>query len=214
MEVITADDAFVHVSGHPAQDRLIQMYQWVRPQLAVPIHGEVATKPNMPAWVLSGRRHHHPENGSIIRLAGCEVVGQVQHGRLALDGKRIVPLDAGVMRGRHRMMYNGAAVATLVMDAAGALVTQPQVTVMGLIEDPKRVRSWSKSVSPCGKPLRSCRCKPGLTTRRCSRLPGSLYAAASMRARAKSRSLKSIWFGYRCVLTGDVDREQQDKGEP
>ena len=40
-------------------------------------------------------------------------------------------------RGRHRMMYNGAAVATLVMDAAGALVTQPQVTVMGLIEGPE-----------------------------------------------------------------------------
>ena len=80
-----------------------------------------------------------PENGSIIRLAPgpAEVVGQVQHGRMALDGKRIVPLDAGVMRGRHRMMYNGAAVATLVMDGEGALVTHPQVTVMGLIEGPE-----------------------------------------------------------------------------
>jgi ribonuclease J len=141
VEVVTADDAFVHVSGHPAQDELIRMYQWVRPKLAVPIHGEIrhqtehariARSCQVPDTII-------PENGSIIRLAPgpAEIVGQVQHGRLALDGKRIVPLDAAVMRGRHRMMYNGAAVATLVIDAEGALVTQPQVTVMGLIEGPE-----------------------------------------------------------------------------
>jgi ribonuclease J len=141
VEVITADDAFVHVSGHPAQDELIRMYQWVRPQLAVPIHGEIRHQTEHARIARSCQVADTiiPENGSIIRLAPgpAEVVGQVQHGRMALDGKRIVPLDAGVMRGRHRMMYNGAAVATLVMDAAGALVTQPQVTVMGLIEGPE-----------------------------------------------------------------------------
>ena len=141
VEVITADDAFVHVSGHPAQDELIRMYQWVRPKLAVPVHGEIRHQTEHARLARSCQVADTiiPENGSIIRLAPgpAEVVGQVQHGRLALDGKRIVPLDAGVMRGRHRMMYNGAAVATLVMDADGALVTQPQVTVMGLIEGPE-----------------------------------------------------------------------------
>jgi ribonuclease J len=141
VEVITADDAFVHVSGHPAQDELIRMYQWVRPKLAVPVHGEIRHQTEHARLARSCQVADTiiPENGSIIRLAPgpAEIVGQVQHGRLALDGKRIVPLDAGVMRGRHRMMYNGAAVATLVMDADGALVTQPQVTVMGLIEGPE-----------------------------------------------------------------------------
>ncbi|QQP92120.1 ribonuclease J [Skermanella sp. TT6] len=141
VEVITADTEFVHVSGHPAQDELVRLYQWVRPKLAVPIHGEIrhqteharlARACQVPDTII-------PENGSIIRLAPgpAEVVGQVQHGRLALDGKRIVPLDAGVMRGRHRMMYNGAAVATLVMDSEGELATQPQVAVMGLLEGPE-----------------------------------------------------------------------------
>ncbi|HYD30156.1 MAG TPA: ribonuclease J, partial [Azospirillaceae bacterium] len=40
VEVVTADQEFVHVSGHPARDELVSMYQWVRPQLAVPVHGE------------------------------------------------------------------------------------------------------------------------------------------------------------------------------
>jgi ribonuclease J len=141
VDVITADDAFVHVSGHPAQDELIRMYQWVRPKLAVPVHGEIRHQTEHARIARSCQVAETiiPENGSIIRLAPgpAEVVGQVQHGRLALDGKRIVPLDAGVMRGRHRMMYNGAAVATLVIDGEGVLVTQPQVTVMGLIEGPE-----------------------------------------------------------------------------
>ena len=103
-------------------------------------------------------------------------------------------------------MYNGAAVATLVMDAAGALVTQPQVTVMGLIGDPRPVRSWSKSVLPCGKRLRSCRCNPGLTTRRCGRLPG-LRVRRSFNASQGKKPLTEVhlvrlW----CSLTGDVDR--------
>jgi ribonuclease J len=141
VEVITADDAFVHVSGHPARDELIRMYQWVRPKLAVPVHGEIRHQTEHARIARSCQVAETiiPENGSIIRLAPgpAEVVGRVQHGRLALDGKRIVPLDAGVMRGRHRMMYNGAAVATLVIDGEGMLVTQPQVTVMGLIEGPE-----------------------------------------------------------------------------
>ena len=103
VEVITADDAFVHVSGHPAQDELIRMYQWVRPKLAVPVHGEIRHQTEHARLARSCQVADTiiPENGSIIRLAPgpAEVVGQVQHGRLALDGKRIVPLDAGVMRG-------------------------------------------------------------------------------------------------------------------
>jgi ribonuclease J len=141
IEVVTADDEFVHVSGHPARDELIQMYQWVRPKLAVPIHGEARHQIEHARLAKSCQVNETiiPEDGSIIRLAPgpAEVVGQVKHGRLALDGKRIVPLDAGVMRGRHRMMYNGAAVATLVLDARGDLVTQPQIAVMGLLDGPE-----------------------------------------------------------------------------
>ncbi|MFX8926199.1 MBL fold metallo-hydrolase RNA specificity domain-containing protein, partial [Acinetobacter baumannii] len=40
VEVVTADDALVHVSGHPAQGELVRLYQWLRPRIAVPIHGE------------------------------------------------------------------------------------------------------------------------------------------------------------------------------
>ncbi|WP_084536583.1 ribonuclease J [Azospirillum halopraeferens] len=137
--VVTADHAPVHVSGHPAQDELVSMYQWVRPRIAVPVHGEqrhqleharLARDCQVSETVV-------PTNGDVIRLAPgpAEVVTQVRAGRWALDGKKLVPLDNGLMRSRHRMVNNGAAVATLVMNGKGELVTAPQIAVMGLLDE-------------------------------------------------------------------------------
>ena len=47
----------LHASGHPAQEELKQMYRWVRPRTAIPVHGEV---PHMAA------------NARVARAAGVE----------------------------------------------------------------------------------------------------------------------------------------------
>jgi ribonuclease J len=81
-----------------------------------------------------------PENGSILRLAPgpAEVVGQVVHGRLALDGNRLVREGGQSLKNRVRMLHNGAAVATLVLDGRGRLVADPKVALMGLSDgDPQ-----------------------------------------------------------------------------
>ena len=43
VEVITEDNSQlpIHASGHPAQDELKAMYEWVNPRCAIPVHGEV-----------------------------------------------------------------------------------------------------------------------------------------------------------------------------
>lgn len=138
IEVVTADDAYVHVSGHPAQEELVQMYQWVRPKVAVPVHGEQRHQLAHARLAQSCQVPHGlvPTNGDVVRLAPgpVEVVTQVRSGRWAIDGKRLVPLDAGLMRARNRMVHNGASVVTLVMTTRGELVTAPQVALMGLLD--------------------------------------------------------------------------------
>ena len=139
VEVITEDDQFVHVSGHPYQDELTKMYDWIRPGVLVPIHGELlhlndqadlAEDHGIPDVIVG-------ENGSVIRLAPgpAEIVGHVPSGRLAIDGSRMIPVDGGVMRARRRIVFGGAAVATVVVDGRGRLMADPQLTAQGLIDD-------------------------------------------------------------------------------
>jgi ribonuclease J len=140
IELVTADEEAIHVSGHPARDELVRMYQWVRPRIAVPVHGEqrhqqahaaLAQECQIPDQIV-------PANGELIRLGPdgpARVVAHVRSGRMALDGKRLIPLDNGMMRTRSRMVNNGASVVTLVMTARGELVTAPQVAMMGLIDE-------------------------------------------------------------------------------
>ncbi len=42
VEVVTVDDAeyLIHASGHPAQEELKALYQWVQPEISIPVHGE------------------------------------------------------------------------------------------------------------------------------------------------------------------------------
>ncbi|MBI1208259.1 MAG: MBL fold metallo-hydrolase [Azospirillum sp.] len=139
IEVVTADDALVHVSGHPARDELARLYQWVRPRAALPVHGEprhqqahaeLARQCQVSQVVI-------PANGSVVRLAPgpAEAIGSVPSGRLAIDGKRVVPAGGGAIKNRRRVLANGGAVATVVLNGKGELVTGPQVSTFGLIDD-------------------------------------------------------------------------------
>jgi len=137
-QIVTVHDELVHVSGHPGRDELVHMYHLVRPKLAIPVHGEerhliehakLARECQVPAVAL-------PENGSIMRLlpGPVEVTGQVEHGRLAVDGNRLVRMSGNMIKSRVRMLHNGAAVATLVMNDKGKLIADPKIAVMGLLD--------------------------------------------------------------------------------
>ncbi len=138
IEVVTEKDHFVHVSGHPARDELTRMYQWVRPRIAVPVHGEMRhmTAHAELAKQCQVQQAIVPANGQVIRLAPgpAETVATVRHGRLALDGTVLRPMNSPVLRDRHRLMYNGAATASVVVDKKGALKADPAVTARGLLD--------------------------------------------------------------------------------
>lgn len=151
IKVVTADDAFVHVSGHPAREELVQMYQWVRPQVAIPVHGEarhlaahadLAQDCQVPEVLI-------PEDGIVIRLAPgpAGVLGHVHAGRLCVDGKRIVPMNNQALRSRTRMAHSGAVVVTLVMTPRGEFLAPPKVAIMGLLEEDEHEEEQAELVS-------------------------------------------------------------------
>ena len=136
VEVLTEKDHFVHVSGHPARDELSRLYGWVRPEIAVPVHGEVR---HLTAHAAFARELGVPQtvvvqNGDVLRLAPgpAEVLDHVPVGRLALDGATLLPLDSETIRTRKRLMHHGAVTITLVLDRAGNALADPAVSVLGV----------------------------------------------------------------------------------
>src|ERR1700757_4225628 len=126
IEIVTEEDHFVHVSGHPARDELVRMYQMVRPKIASPVHGE-ARHLIAHADLAEECQVQQPlviQNGDLVRLAasGASVVDEVPVGRLASDGKTLLPLGGAALKDRRRVTFNGTAVATLVLDGRGQFV--------------------------------------------------------------------------------------------
>ncbi len=139
VEVITDREADIHVSGHPARDELVRVYQWVRPRIALPVHGEVR---HMVEHAALARTCQVPEtivapNGTLVRLAPgpAEIIDHVPAGRLARDGDRLVPLDGNSLRERRKLLWNGSAAATLVIDAKGRAVAPPKVSLRGIDDE-------------------------------------------------------------------------------
>jgi ribonuclease J len=160
--VITDEDHLVHVSGHPARDELRQLYRLVRPRYAVPVHGEWR---HLSAHAgLAQEMGAIPilmEDGDILSLAPgrAEVVDSAPVGRLVLDTNRLVPLSGGVMAARRRMLFNGVAIASLAVDAAGQMRGRARISAPGLLEaeDPDAIRiadELAQVISDLPLPLR------------------------------------------------------------
>lgn len=137
--VVTDRDAGIHVSGHPSHDEVVRMYQMIQPRIAIPVHGEARhVQAHCAVAAQCGcAQTVTVENGSLVRLTAdepAEIVDHVETGRLAVDGPRLIRLDSDVVRDRRRMVFNGSAVCTVVLDRHGRLVTDPQVTALGLLD--------------------------------------------------------------------------------
>jgi ribonuclease J len=138
VEIVTEEDHFVHVSGHPARDELVRMYQMTRPKVAIPVHGE-ARHLIAHAHLAGECQVQQPlviQNGDVVRLAssGASVVDEVAVGRLASDGRGLLPVDGTALRDRRRVTFNGTAIATLVLDRQGRFAAPATISLIGVVE--------------------------------------------------------------------------------
>ncbi len=160
--VLTDNDHFVHVSGHPARDELKRLYALVRPRISVPVHGEWRHLSAHAALAQElGITPILVEDGDILSLAPGrpEVVDSAPVGRLVVDGNRLVPLQGSVMGARRRMLFNGVVIASLAVDEAGRLRGAPRLSAPGLFdpEDPETdriLRDFADSIADLPSNLR------------------------------------------------------------
>ena len=135
VDIITDRQAFIHVSGHPGRPELAEMYKWIRPEIILPVHGEVRHMHEQSRFALSlgVPRAINQVNGEIWRLApdGPERVGQAPAGRLVLDGDIILPADGTTINERRRISFHGQISAAVAI-RQGRLLGEPQIRLQGV----------------------------------------------------------------------------------
>ena len=136
VRTVTEKQAHVHVSGHPGRPELIQMYDWVRPEIVVPVHGEARHLAEHARLALSHgvRQAVVQKNGDMIRLAPGEAkkIDEVRVGQLILDGDVILPADGSTINERRRIGYGGLITVALVVADDGTLAGRPLVRPFGV----------------------------------------------------------------------------------
>ncbi len=117
IEIVTEKQAHIHVSGHPGRPELAAMYDWVRPQLLVPVHGEMRhmmeqARFGLECGITSALVQ---KNGQVVRLAPgpAKVIEHVRSGRLILDGDMITPADGSGIVERRRLSLSGHVVVAV-----------------------------------------------------------------------------------------------------
>jgi len=139
IEIITDSDHFVHVSGHPCRDELATMYSWVRPQIAVPVHGEMR---HLLEHARLARSLQVPDaqvarNGAMLRLAPdpARIIEHVESGRLYLDGHLLVSSHDPALQTRRRMSFTGHVIMTVVIDPDGEMIADAGVRLAGVPQE-------------------------------------------------------------------------------
>jgi len=134
--IVTERQAHVHVSGHPGRPELIEMYNWVRPQIVVPVHGEARHLAEQ-ARVALGHGVPHAvvqKNGDVIRLAPGDPkkIDEVRVGQLVLDGDIILPANGQTVNERRRIGFGGLITVAVPVGANGELAGTPLVRPFGV----------------------------------------------------------------------------------
>ena len=136
VKIITDQDHYVHVSGHPAHDEVVFMYQTIKPDIAIPVHGEkkhlranalIAESCQIPQILM-------PDNGNVIRLCSgkAEVIADVKTDALVVDGKQLTPLTSQTIKDRNKLLHNGSIFASIVLASDGLCDGPPVVTCIGV----------------------------------------------------------------------------------
>jgi ribonuclease J len=138
VEVVTDRTALVHASGHPRRGEVAKLYEWVRPKIVVPAHGEALhlaehalfAEERGIATVVKAR------NGDMVALApgAPAIIDEVPHGQVARDGSILVPLEADSIKARQRLAFGGIVTIALAIDRKGEMAGVPDVVLTGLPE--------------------------------------------------------------------------------
>ncbi len=136
VQIITDSEALVHVSGHPRRNELKRMYEWIRPKILVPVHGEAAHLSGHASFAEQSGIKFVPRvrNGDIVRLGpgAVEIIGEAPHGRIFKDGDLIGDFEDMGIGERRKLSFAGHIAVNVLLDKNYELIRDPDISAFGL----------------------------------------------------------------------------------
>ena len=137
IKVISEENEFVHVSGHPNREDLKDMYKWVKPKSVLPVHGEHR---HMFEHINFAKEMQVPypvrvENGDVVQLHPGEkpkVIDKAPSGRIYVDGNISVAEESQSIKDRKHLSHNGFLEITIIINDVGLLVKKPIISFRGI----------------------------------------------------------------------------------
>ncbi len=136
VKVLTDRDGLVHASGHPRRGEVAMMYDWIRPKIAVPAHGEPM---HLAAHAEFARQRgiEHVftiRNGAMLALGPDQpgVIDEVPHGRLMKDGDVVLDAEDKAVDERSKLAFAGIISVGIAINSKGDLAGDPDVVFTGL----------------------------------------------------------------------------------
>ena len=136
IEVISEENEFVHVSGHPNREDLKDMYNWIKPRSVIPVHGEHR---HMAEHINFAKEMQVPyplqvENGDVVKIpknGKPEIVDKAPTGKMYLDGSVSIGEDSKSIKERKNLSFNGLLEITIIVNEKGN-VKKPFISLIGL----------------------------------------------------------------------------------
>jgi len=136
IEIITADDDLVHVSGHGHAEEIKQMYNWTKPYISIPVHGE-------PMHLASHKKISEAsqvpitkvlQNGKCLKIApgDCSIVDDIETGKLIVEGKYLYDSDSDFIKDRRKYSYEGVAMISILINNDQSIDKNIQLSLIGL----------------------------------------------------------------------------------
>ncbi|MBU2106574.1 MAG: ribonuclease J [Alphaproteobacteria bacterium] len=136
IRIIEDSDALVHVSGHPRRSELRKMYEWTRPQIGVPVHGEAAHLVAQGSLMSASGigQVAQVRDGDMLRLApgAAEILRKVPFGRVYKDGRLIGDDETMGIRDRRKLSFAGHVAVNVVLDERYELAGDPDIVAIGV----------------------------------------------------------------------------------
>ncbi len=130
----------VHVSGHACQEEIKLMYTLVRPEYAIPAHGEFKhLKAQAKIAEELGMDKDHIiilSSGDVLEFGetGAKVTGKVPVGGILVDGLGVGDVGNVVLRDRQHLAVDGILIVVMCFEEiSGELVAGPDIVSRGFV---------------------------------------------------------------------------------